>query len=280
MSDPSLKGFPVWSLSENGAQTDNVGLQFLEIPKGAETIIPEGTKFADFANSHNYFLHSSNPTLYDNQTWNAADPGPLCKVDGLYGNYGLTWKHKFKGYSENELVFLPKVTTETGMTIEGVRTEEKQARMYLNTFLAQFKRKWSYTALYLLRDRSDESGNQSFGFYKPDYTPRRSAVYMHNFTTILRDKGNLQKPGSLGYSIVSQPETVHELLLKNSNGKFQLVVWGEKVNGAEQIIVKLDRIARSVKIFDPTTRVEPVGKLTNVSQIKLELTDHPIIIEL
>jgi hypothetical protein len=33
-SDPVLKDYPVWSISENGAQTDNVGLQFLTIPDG------------------------------------------------------------------------------------------------------------------------------------------------------------------------------------------------------------------------------------------------------
>ncbi len=33
-SDPVLKKYPVWSISENGAERDNVGLQFLTIPAG------------------------------------------------------------------------------------------------------------------------------------------------------------------------------------------------------------------------------------------------------
>ena len=33
-SDPLLKNYPVWMLSESGAQTDNTGLQFLTIPEG------------------------------------------------------------------------------------------------------------------------------------------------------------------------------------------------------------------------------------------------------
>ncbi len=33
-SDPVLKDYPVWSLSESGAEMDNVGLQFLTIPTG------------------------------------------------------------------------------------------------------------------------------------------------------------------------------------------------------------------------------------------------------
>ena len=58
-SDPVLKEYPVWSLSESGAETDNVGLQFLTIPNGAETLMPEGTGFADYANCHNYMTHPS-----------------------------------------------------------------------------------------------------------------------------------------------------------------------------------------------------------------------------
>ena len=53
-------------------------------------------------------------------------------------------------------------------------------------YLDQFKRGWSHTAVYLLRDRTDEGGNQTFGFFRPDYTPRKAAVYLHNLTTILR----------------------------------------------------------------------------------------------
>ena len=43
-SDPLLKKYPVWSISEDGAEVDNVGLQFLTIPKGAGTLMPEGTQ--------------------------------------------------------------------------------------------------------------------------------------------------------------------------------------------------------------------------------------------
>ncbi|HEX7447799.1 MAG TPA: hypothetical protein VF306_09660, partial [Pirellulales bacterium] len=97
--DPLLKKYPVWSISEGGAETDNVGLQFLEVPAGAATLLPDGTRYADFANVHNYIYHPASPGLDDNKTWNAADPTSACKVDGLYGNYGVTWAKHFRGYS-------------------------------------------------------------------------------------------------------------------------------------------------------------------------------------
>ncbi|MDB5001849.1 MAG: glycosyl hydrolase [Mucilaginibacter sp.] len=279
-ADATLNPFPVWSISESGAQTDNTGLQYLQIPTGTGALMPDGTQYADYATCHNYFLHPSHPGLYDNQTWNAADPGPLCKVDGLFGNYGKTWAKKFKGYTAEQLIDLPKVTTETGVTLGEKVSEEKQACLYTNLYLSQFKRKWSYTAIYLLRDRSDESGNQTFGFYQKDYTPRKAAVYLHNLTTILTDKGSLKKPAALAYTIANQPETVHDLLLQNSNGKFQLVIWDEKATGTDEVKVSLGKKFSSVKVYDPTVGASANQSLKNVNEIALSLSDHPVVVEL
>jgi hypothetical protein len=277
-SDPMLKKYPVWSLSENGAERDNVGLQFLTIPEGANTLMPAGTKYADYANCHNYFYHPNSAGLMDNRTWNAADPSPACKVDGLYGNYGRTWARKFPGYSQAELDTLAKVTTETGCTIGGPITEEIHALNLLSLYLDQFKRGWSYTSVYILRDRTDEGGNQKFGFYQPDYKPRKAAVYLHNLTTILADNGALAEPGKLDYSIPEQPATVHDMLLQNSDGTFQLVVWGERVKGEDRVTVTFGVKHASVKVYDTTTGTEPVQSLNDINTIALTLTDHPFII--
>jgi len=277
-SDPLLKKYPVWSISENGAQRDNVGLQFLTIPKGAGTLMPDGTRYADFANVHNYIYHPNSASPADNKTWNAADPTSACKVDGLYGNYGRTWAKRFRGYSEAELVTLPKVTTETGCQVGGPVTEDLHALNLMSMYLDQFKRSWSYTSVYILRDRTDEGGNQRFGFYKPDYTPRKAAVYLHNLTTILADKGTLRKLGKLDYSIPDQPATVHDMLLQNSDGTFQLVVWGERVKGEDSVTVRLGGTHASVKVYDPTVGTEPVQTHSGIDSIKLVLSDHPLIV--
>ena len=65
------------------------------------------------------------------------------------------------------------MTTETGCTIDGPITEEIHALNLLTMYLDQFKRGWTHTAVYLLRDRTDEGGNQRFGFFKADYTRAR-----------------------------------------------------------------------------------------------------------
>ena len=276
--DPLLKKYLVWSISENGAERDNVGLQFLAIPEGAGTLMPAGTKYADCANVHNYIYHPNSSLPTDNKTWNVADPGPACKVDGLCGNYGRTWAKHFAGYSESELQKLPRVTTESGCTVDKNVTEEMRALNLMSLYLDQFKRGWSYTAVYILRDRTDEGGNQTYGFYKSDYAPRKAALYLHNLTTILADKGSRAKTGKLGYTIPNQPVTVHDMLLQHSDGTFQLVVWDERLTGEDAVTVNLGGARPSVKVFDPTAGTDPVQSPTKVDSLKLTLSNHPVVI--
>jgi hypothetical protein len=271
-SDPVLKRLPVWSFTETGAERDNVGVQFLKIPANAGTLMPDGTRYADYANS---------PAPTDNKTWDAADVSRACRVDGLYGNFGTTWNKRFVGYSDAQLASLPRVTTETGTTIGGAIDERTQALNQLTLYLDQFKRGWSYTAVYLLRDRVDEAGNQTFGLYRPDYTPRLAGVYLHNMTTILADKPARRATGSLAYTVSDPPATVHDLLLQKGTGEFELVVWDERIGGkSDTVAVNLGGKQRSVAIYDPTVSTEPVRRFADTATVALTLSDHPCIIEI
>jgi hypothetical protein len=274
--DPMLAAYPVWSISEPGAERDNVGLQYLAIPSGAETLMPDGTRYADAANVHNYIYHPHARYPADNKAWDAADPTAASRVDGLFGNFAVTWARRFRGYTQGQLDTLPRVTTETGARIEGPVTEELQGLHLLNMYLAQFRRGYTYTSVYLLRDRTDEDGNQSFGFFKPDYSPRKAAVYLHNLTTILADKGTRASTGQLDVTISEQPGTIHDLLLQHSDGTFQLILWDERLRGQDRVTVRVP--PASIRIYDPTIGVEPVQTLGSTGAIELTLSDHPIVI--
>lgn len=277
-SDPQLRKYPVWSISEGGAEKDNVGLQFLTIPAGAGALMADGTRYADFANVHNYIYHPNSSGIEDNKTWNASDFSPACRVDGLFGEYGKTWARHYSGYTAEELSTLPRVTTETGVQIGGPLTEELHALNLLSLYLDQFKRGWSHTAVYLLRDRVDEAGNQKYGFYAPDYNPREAAKYLHNLTTILADSDRHSRPGKLSYSVQPEPPTVHDMLLQKSDGEFDLVIWSEKVTGTNNVTVQFDKARGLAAIYDPTQGTAPVDQRTNVNTMALALTDHPVII--
>jgi hypothetical protein len=279
-SDPILKRYPVWGISEEGAETDNVGLQFLTVPPNSGALVPAGTKFSDFANVHNYVYHPNSPGLEDNKTWNAADPTSACRVDGLYGEYGVTWAHHYQGYSAKDLLTLPRVTTETGCAIDGPITERIHGLNLMSLYLDQFKRGWSHTAVYLLRDRVDEAGNQQYGFYKPDYSPRFAAIYLHNLTTVLADHGSLKSTGQLDYQISNEPATVHDLLLEKSDGTFELVVWSELVAGKNEVKVNFAMPVLRANVYDTTAGTEAVQHVDHVKTLELSLTDHPVIIEI
>jgi hypothetical protein len=105
-------------------------------------------------------------------------------------------------------------------------------------------------------------------------------VYLHNLTTILADRDALARPGQLKYSIPEQPATVHEMLLQKSDGTFALVVWGERLKGADEVTVHWSGTYPLVKVYDPTTGTEPVQTRREIKSLKLTLSDHPLIIAL
>lgn len=278
-ADPALSGIPVFASSESGgAEPDNVGLQFLAIPNGAGTTMTAGTKYADYANTHNYVSGHSNQ-LVDNVCYDAEDPTLNGDWDGLYVEYGRTWHQGFAGYSNADLVMLPRVTTETGWTTAGAGaiTPEQQARIFLNLYLEAFKRGWAYTFIYMLRDDPSQG---AFGLFDSSYQPKKSGTYLHNLTTILADPGARQ-PGLLNYTVATQPTTVHDLLMQKSDGTFELAIWDERPGGgSDNVAVGLGAVRAVVKVYDPTMGTSPVQMLLNVSSVPLVLSDHPVVIEI
>jgi len=291
-NNPKLKNYPVFHIGgESGAQTDNAGLQYLKIPENACTIMPDGTVYADFANVHNYFCHPSIGGIIDNMTWHASDP-TLEKVpdngghfDNLYGNYGKMWGGgHFNGYSNEKLINLPRVTTETGVTIgsfDGAVTEDLHGKMIASMYLSQFWHNYKYTALYILRDRTDESGNQAFGLFDPENKPRKAAHYLHNMTFVLGKNNEYANTGELKYKIKNISKTVHTLLLQKDKNEFYLVLWDERfTGGSDEIEIEFEKIPLNIKIYDTTLGIEPVQNPNPKKPFGLILTDHPVILEI
>jgi hypothetical protein len=276
-SDPELEKYPVFHVSEGGAETDNVGLQFLTIPAGAATLLPEGTQFADYANPHNY-VSGVRTGYLTNQAWRAADPTLNSHWDGLYGEYGRTWRKHFSGYSNAELQTLPRVTTETGWDAASPGEERIQGTVLVNTYLAQFKRSWRYTFIYELGEGEGGGGNQ--GLFHQDWTPKLAATYIHNLTSILADNVAVASPKNLDYSIANEPDTVHDLLLQKASGVFELVVWGEQVAGTNKIMINFGRTWTKINLYDTTIGTTAIQTLINVSSVPLKISDHAMIVEI
>lgn len=274
-SDPVLKAYPVFGVSEVGAETTNVGLQYLKIPADGKAEMPTGTIYADYVNNHNY-VSSNCHTFRDNQAYNASVSYAVPCFDGIWNENGVTWARGYKGYTQRDLDHLPKVTTETGWWTDGtVAGDDRQGKVLLNTYLDQYRLGWKYTFVYEIMDFTDGKD----GFYANYATPRLAATYLHNFTSILADNKGTFRPRALGYSVPDEPETVHDMLMQKSNGLFELAIWGEQASGSKRITVNFGSTRSSLKVYDPTLGMAPLKIYHGVKSIPLTMTDHVLILE-
>lgn len=284
-ADLVIKNYPVFNISNPGAETDNVGLQFLQIPSGSGLVMEDGTTYADYANMHNYVVWRGSTRPVSNIAWNNADPVnhiPPAQYP-LVDDHGVTWAHHYQGYSSAQLTSLPRVTTETGWYPGGDDTSGKIA---LSTYTAQFERGYQETFIYQM---TVGEGGASFGLFSraPSNAIQAAAAavalpaakYIHNFTTILADASNSFTPGTMNWSISDQPSTVHPLLLQKSNRHYFLVVDDERWDGGtDNFTVQLGQAFRHVNVYDPTIQTAPLTSFTNVSSVGLQ-SDHLNIIE-
>jgi hypothetical protein len=178
-----------------------------------------------------------------------------------------------------QLPSVPRVTTETGWdSVSDPGGEDVQGKVLTNLYLDQFAEGWSYTFIYELGDGEGGGGNQ--GLFHSDWTPKLSATYIHNLTTILADPGPPASPGALTYSIPNEPTTVHDMLMQKSNGVFELAVWGEQVQGSNNVSVRFGGATVStVNVYDVTLGSTPVQTYSDVKGVPLTLSDHAMIVE-
>lgn len=286
-SDPALRRYPVASVSHNGAQPNDVGLQFLKIPEETGALMPAGTTYADMANMHNYVIWKGASEPVDNAAWHAADPNGnvLGRQYTLRQDYGSTWLRKHKGYSDAELEALPRITTETGWPSDN-GGPEASGKTLLNVYLAQFLRGYSYTFIYQLKDHEGGFPN-TFGMFTAAGEPKPVARWTHNMTAILADEAAPKALGSFDWSIEGAPAdayghpTVHAFLLRKSDSRFWLVVWNERWPARrDEIVVRFGAGPRDVKLYDPTLGAQPQASFDAVPAVPLTMTDHPVILEI
>jgi hypothetical protein len=196
----------------------------------------------------------------------------------LFIEYGYTWRKGFPGYAGAQLSAVPRVTTETGWdSVSNPGGEVVQGKVLLNTYLAQYARGWRYTFIYELGDGEGGGGDQ--GLFHRDWSPKPAAIYIHNLTSILADTGTLASTHSLSYSIANAPVTVHDLLMQKSSGVFDLVVWGERVQGSNDVVVSFGSPHAAVNVYDVTSGTTPVRTFVNVNNVSLTLSDHAMVVE-
>ena len=165
---------------------------------------------------------------------------------------------------------------------------------------------------------STQGSEEHFGLFTVTGAPKPDGTAIHNLTTILADPGSNAAnftPGTLSYSISgvdstlnpsaaetafddgiftlyvnSQPIYGASYLLEKSNGTFDIAVWQEPElwdnttetilpDSATPVTVTLGQTAQSIEVYDPLIGTAPIATYSDVSAVTIEVSDHPIIIE-
>jgi RTX calcium-binding nonapeptide repeat (4 copies) len=254
-AEPLLKDIPVFNFSWGVGPADKPGE-------------------ADWANVHAYRPHGHQPIN------------------------GMKWH---LDYQQNVMPGKPMALTETGYyTLPnddnwGGVDDRSQAALTLNTFFRADAFGVERTFLYQMFDQyNDGRGREAnFGLFNYDFSPKPVAHAIHNLTTILGDEGANAAtfaPGALDYVVRGSAPNLGTKLLQESDGTFDLVVWAEPDiwdEGANRPItapvspltVELGKSFASVKVYDPLRGADPIQTFSNTSSVRLDVTDHPLVVE-
>ena len=196
--------------------------------------------------------------------------------------------------------FGPAVYTETGYSTNGGTTgsvnADVQAKYTLDLLLDDAANGISRTYLYQLMDAyapGSRQGDDGFGLFDPSNAPKEAATAIHDLVSILADTGSTAAsftPTALAYSLSGLPSTGNSIAFEKSSGTYDIAVWNEpqiwnEATGTEivaastPVTVQFGRTYASVEVFDPLVSATAISTLTNVSSVRISVTDHPLIVQ-
>ena len=192
---------------------------------------------------------------------------------------------------------LPTVVTETGYTTNtndgySGASQTADAKSLLDSLFDLYKNKSVVrTFVYeLFDDASDPSLTNSqyhYGLFNFDGTPKTAATAIHNLSAIM---GNAAGATGLSYSIANLQSTGYSALFQKSSGAYDIVVWNDAAVWspssksditvpATTVTVTLPQSYANVSVFDPMVGSTAINTYSNVSQVPISVSDHPVIVE-
>jgi hypothetical protein len=178
-----------------------------ELPVLNFTDYPDASGKADFANFHSYPKRGAQPAptlTHDRQSQQHVMPGVpiLCTEAGYY--------------------------TVTGGTRRDGVTEDIQAAMIANLLLDNFvggvDRTYLYELLDAYPDPSGTNGEKHYGLFHVDYSPKPSALFLHNLHQVL---GQDDRASFKPVDLTVRADDAKSLLLQRSDGRYFLILWRE-----------------------------------------------------
>jgi hypothetical protein len=198
----------------------------------------------------------------------------------------------------------PNVVTEIGAstssTVSWGVDQATQAKQILNAVMDGAR---TNTTMYLYElvdnNATGTTGlNPHWGLFNSDWTPKPAATALHNLTTILTAGADPNAaPDSFSYTLSGLPwkgEAVmgsgYSMVFEKSATVHDIAVWAEPQvwNDATHsavaaptnaVTVSLGSTYASVDVYDPLVGTSPIQHLTSVSSVTVNVSDHPLVIE-
>ncbi|MEY4518755.1 MAG: hypothetical protein RLZZ499_1354 [Cyanobacteriota bacterium] len=173
-------------------------------------------------------------------------------------------------------------------------------RLFLEYFNLGIKRFYTYE---LIDFKPNSQGSQSgwhYGLLRYDGSPKPDFIALKNLISLLKDANktktsnltsNLLNLKPLEATLQGNTTNIHQTLLQKSNGNFYLILWQEVPSFEHQtktelvvpkrlLTLTLNTPISKAAIYQPVNSITPLKKYKNVKRLKLQVPDHPLVIEL
>lgn len=164
-------------------------------------------------------------------------------------------------------------------------------RLFLENFCQHIPRTYLYELFDEKPDPALKNNQLHWGLVRADGTQKPVFDALKNLLHELNDSTEPSPPLALSWTLSGSGPAIHHLLLKKSNGEFDLILWQEvssyntwirhevhndPVNGT----LLLEKEARQVVLFEPVLQAAPIRTYTNVTSVPVSIPDHPLVIEI
>jgi Ca2+-binding RTX toxin-like protein len=190
----------------------------------------------------------------------------------------------------------PIAITESGYptlasnTAQGV-DQATQAKLTLNLVMDAEKLGDPLFIYELVDNQYSGGGAWNYGgLFNGDWTAKPAATALHNLTTVLTH-GPGDTAAAPTYTVSGLNGYNDSMVVHQSNGAYDIVVWDEPTiwnstthtevaAPTQTATINLGQAVSSYSIYDPLTGTTAVATGGSTSQISVQVTDHPVIIEL
>jgi Ca2+-binding RTX toxin-like protein len=214
-----------------------------------------------------------------------------------YGNQPNVQLNTLISYAQAVTPGKPMAITESGYptlasdTNQGV-DQATQAKLTLNLIM-DAEKLGDPLFIYELIDNTDSGGGawNYGGLFNGDWSAKPAATAIHNLTTVLTTGQGDTVAAAPTYTVSGLNGYHDSMVVHESNGTYDIVVWDEPTiwnstthsevaAPTQTATINLGTAVGSYSVYDPLSGTTAVASGGSTSQISVQVTDHPVIVEL